>query len=192
MTELVEADLGWQEVYPMVVRLMRLGAPVNLLYIVREYLLLAAALAGGGWVYDTWQAGQLPAAGFVALAAVLVVVIGALQHRLSALGHEASHFSLLKNKLANDLVSDVLLMFPTFAITQQFRATHLDHHRFINDPEKDPDVRRLGNALPGRFPMAPRGFLLRYVVGSLWLPASSATSASRASTAGRSPGGPSD
>ena len=99
------------------------------------------------------------------------MLIAALQHRLSGLGHEASHYALFKNRLANELVSDLLCMFPLMAMTQRFRVTHLGHHQFLNDPDRDPDVPRLhfdGDRYP--FPMSKATFWYRYVVMSLWPP----------------------
>ncbi|HEY2786414.1 MAG TPA: fatty acid desaturase [Fimbriiglobus sp.] len=165
-----EGDLAWSEVYPKLSRLMRSRSWVNGLYITREYALLVPIVAGSVWMYAAWRADQFPTALFLPLTVLSVIAIGAVQHRLSGLGHEASHYSLFHNKLVNDLVSDLFLMFPTFSITQQFRATHLDHHRFVNDPERDPDVRRLGNGVEGAFPLPKGRFLARYVFGSLWPP----------------------
>ena len=65
------------------------------------------------------------------------------QHRLSGLGHEGSHYALFRNRLANELASDLLCMFPLMAMTQRFRVTHLAHHQYLNDPERDPDNARL-------------------------------------------------
>src|SRR5271166_958155 len=76
---------------------------------------------------------RLSTAGFLALSVLGMAVIAAFQHRLSGLGHEASHYALFKNKLANELVSDLLCMFPLMAMTQRFRVTHLGHHQFLND-----------------------------------------------------------
>ena len=98
-------------------------------------------------------------------------MIAAFQHRLSGLGHEASHYSLFKNRLANELVSDLLCMFPLMAMTQRFRITHLGHHQFLNDAERDPDVPRLHfdeDRYP--FPMSKATFWYRYVVLSIWPP----------------------
>jgi fatty acid desaturase len=163
-------DLTWTQVYPRLSKLMRQRSAVNVLYILADYIPLLAILTGAGWSYFAWQAGELGTVAFSALSAVAVVAIGVLQHRLSGLGHEASHYAMFNNKLINDLVSDLLLMMPTLAITQQFRATHLDHHRYINDPLRDPDAVRLGNGQPGAFPKARGRFVLKYVVGTLWMP----------------------
>src|SRR5262245_8869308 len=163
-------EFTWVDVYPRVSKLMRTRSWVNVGYIAREYVPLAVVLGGAAWSLSAWRAGDLSTWVFGPVGLVAVVLIGALQHRLSGLGHEASHYTLFHNKLANDLVSDLLVMFPTFATTQQFRATHLDHHRFLNDPDRDPDVRRLHNAVPGAFPLSKVRFLVRYVAGGLWPP----------------------
>lgn len=104
------------------------------------------------------------------MAAVGIVAIAAFQHRLSGLAHDASHYTLFRNKLANELASDLLLMFPLMAMTQKFRNTHSGHHRFVNDPQRDPDLRRLQGDEDHPFPMPKPRFWFRYVVKGLWLP----------------------
>jgi fatty acid desaturase len=44
--------------------------------------------------------------------ATAIVLVGALQHRLAGLGHEAAHYTLLENKLLNDLIGDVFCTLP--------------------------------------------------------------------------------
>ena len=45
-------------------------------------------LAGCVWSYSAWSGGRLATAAFVPLAAVGMVAMGALQHRLSGLAHD--------------------------------------------------------------------------------------------------------
>ena len=78
-----------------------------------------------------------------------VVLIGGLQHRLAGLGHEASHYTLLRNKLLNDLVGDVFCMFPIFATVHFYRLFHLAHHQYTNDPGCDPDLVEPGREQDG-------------------------------------------
>lgn len=163
-------DLTWAEAHHALVPLLRADNRVNWYYIAQEYFLLTAALVAAGGAFYAWKRDELSTMAFVPLAMCLMFVIAALQHRLSGLGHEASHYSLFRNRWANELVSDFLLMFPMLAMTQQFRATHLDHHRFVNDPERDPDVQRLNQPFPLHWPMAKASFWLRFVVGALWPP----------------------
>ena len=71
-------------------------------------------------------------------------------HRLAGLGHEASHYSLLRNKRANDLVGDVFCLFPILATIHFYRLFHMAHHQYTNDPELDPDLVNLGPGQGGR------------------------------------------
>jgi fatty acid desaturase len=61
-------------------------------------------------------------------------------------------------------------MFPLVAMTQKYRSSHLGHHRFVNDPGRDPDLIRLNHPEPHRFPISKPAFWRRYVVVGLWPP----------------------
>jgi fatty acid desaturase len=78
--------------------------------------------------------------------AMAIIANGGIQHRLASLGHEASHYTFLKNRLANDLVADLFCMFPLFTSVSIYRLFHMAHHQFVNDPEKDPDIINLGRS----------------------------------------------
>jgi fatty acid desaturase len=67
-----------------------------------------------------------------------VIIIGSRQHAMAILMHDASHYRLLRNRLANDLVSDLFLAFPVGVSTSLYRKRHLDHHRYTNT-DADPD-----------------------------------------------------
>jgi fatty acid desaturase len=88
------------------------------------------------------------------------VLIGGIQHRLAGLGHESAHYTLLKNKLLNDLVGDLFCMFPILATVHFYRLFHLAHHQYTNDPERDPDLVTLGaSKMVDRFPMTRWAFI---------------------------------
>lgn len=159
------ADLNEPALLRRVNALRSIDNWTNWFYLVREYawlvLVVGLTLAfyefhadwGISWIWN------IP----VTLAAV--VLIGAGQHRLTTLGHEASHYILFRHRLLNELASDLLCMFPVFSTTQQYRLQHLAHHQFPNDPEKDPDVAQMemsGHRF--RFPMSPREFIWECVV----------------------------
>ena len=141
----------------------------NWLYVVRTYLYFALVL-GAAVGFDLYR-GQ---AGWsfwwnVPVALVTIVLVGAGQHQLSGLAHEGSHHILFKNRLLNDLASDLLCMFPLFSSTHHHRLQHHAHHQFVNDPLRDPDVSQLqtsGHWLP--FPMAKRQFVLTLIRQVLW------------------------
>jgi len=162
-------DLTWEEAHRAIVPLMRADNRTNVFYIAREYTFLAIVLAGAVWSYSAWSAGTLAGSTFAPIAAGLVVLVAVAQHRLSGLAHDASHHVLFRNRLANELASDLLLMFPIVAMTQTYRASHLGHHQFVNDPERDPDLVRL-KGQPHEFPIAKAKFWVRYVLKGLWPP----------------------
>ncbi len=138
----------------------------NILYFLRTYLSLAIVIGGTLWFYtlDLYWAWSIP------VTVLAVVLIGACQHQLTGLAHEASHHILFRNRLFNDLASDWLCMYPLFSSTQHYRLQHLAHHQFVNDPDRDPDISQLqtsGHWL--HFPVSPRAFL-RTLFKQLWLP----------------------
>jgi fatty acid desaturase len=161
--------------------------------IAREYACLAPAISLGAWGIHLHAEQQLSLWAFIACSLLLIATIAALQHRLSALAHEASHYVLFRNALANELASDLLLLFPLFAVTQKYRQSHFGHHRHVNDPARDPDWQRLALFEPMNFPMPKARFVLRFVARGLWPPAilgyllgrAKAANHSRQSTTGR-------
>ncbi len=137
----------------------------NWWYLVRTYLFLALVIGGAVWFFETRDALELPWALNVPVTLLAVALVGAGQHQLSGLAHEGSHYILFRNRLLNDLASDLLTMFPMFASIYHYRLQHLAHHQFVNDPDRDPDVSQLkssGHWLG--FPLARRAVILALVV----------------------------
>jgi fatty acid desaturase len=139
----------------------------NLFYLVRTYLYLALIIGGmlTFYAFNDW-AWWLN----VPVTLLAILLIGAGQHQLTGLAHEASHHILFRNRFWNDLVSDWLCMFPLFSSTQHYRLQHIAHHQFVNDPERDPDVSQLqtsGHWLD--FPVDKKTFLVT-LLKQLWLP----------------------
>jgi fatty acid desaturase len=171
LTEPGTTELSWDEVHHRLVPLLETDNHTNIVYIAAEYAGLIAMLAGCYQLQAAYSAGQLTTAAFLPVCVLAMAVIAAFQHRLSGLGHEACHYALFKNRLANELVSDFFCMFPLLAMTQRFRITHLGHHQFLNDPSRDPDIPRLYfDSDRYSFPMTRKTFVFRYVVLSLWPP----------------------
>ena len=56
--------------------------------------------------------------------------------------HEASHNNLFATPALHQHLQ-FLYAFPVFRIVQDYRRTHLLHHKYLGDPRKDPDILRL-------------------------------------------------
>ncbi len=67
-----------------------------------------------------------------ALYVIAVIFIGARQHALLILGHDASHYRYLPTRWQNDLFGNLFLMWPTFASVEGFRKFHGTHHQYTN------------------------------------------------------------
>jgi fatty acid desaturase len=64
-----------------------------------------------------------------------VMFIGARQHALMVLGHDASHYRTLRTRWQNDLFANIFMMWPTFASVEGFRKFHGTHHQYTNLPD---------------------------------------------------------
>jgi len=139
----------------------------NVFYLLRTYVYLAAVIVGTLLFYsiNEWSLWLN-----VPITIVAIILVGAGQHQLTGLAHEASHHILLKSRFWNDFVSDWFCMFPLFSSTQHYRLQHIAHHQFVNDPDRDPDVSQLqtsGHWLD--FPVDKATFLFT-LLKQLWLP----------------------
>jgi fatty acid desaturase len=133
----------------------------NLSYLAMEYVCLIAVIGStvafaqfrGRWgLAWSWN---------IPVFAMAIVLIVGIQHRLAGLGHEASHYCFLKNRLLNDLIPDLCCMFPLLTTVHFYRLFHMAHHQFTNDPSRDPDLLSLGyGRRSDEFPMT-RGRFIR-------------------------------
>lgn len=97
--------------------------------IARQWAVIALAIAFAVYVGAWWAF------------ALALVVVSTRQHGLAVLMHDGAHHLLYRNRLINDVVSDVALAFPLFVSTQLYRRHHFVHHRYLNtanDPDLDP------------------------------------------------------
>jgi fatty acid desaturase len=70
-----------------------------------------------------------------ALYVLAVMFIGARQHALIIMGHDASHYRYLPARWQNELFSNLFLMWPVFASVEGFRKFHSTHHQYTNLPD---------------------------------------------------------
>ncbi len=148
------------ELHEEIMRLRAVDNWTNLGYLAFEYACIAAVMATAILFSEYRESLGLPWALNVPVMAIAMVLIGALQHRLAGLGHEAAHYTLLRHKFLNDLVGDLFCMFPITATVHFYRLFHLAHHQFTNDPTRDPDLVSLGGSkMVDRFPMGRWEFI---------------------------------
>src|SRR5947208_9406047 len=81
--------------------LRRLDNRTNWFYLVREVCFLGIIVAGTIAFYQNRADWGLAWIWNIPVTFVAVVLIGAGQHRLTTLGHEASHYSLFKHRKLN-------------------------------------------------------------------------------------------
>jgi fatty acid desaturase len=142
----------------------------NWYYLLRTYALLFAVIGGAVWFYHVTRAGGASPLWNVPVFVVAIVIVGALQHHLANLAHEAVHHTLFKNRYLNDMVSEWLCSFPMFSSTFHYGLHHLAHHQFVNDPIRDPDISQLqksGHRLS--FPIM-RDEFLDVLFRQMWVP----------------------
>lgn len=89
-----------------------------------------------------------------------IMLIGARQLGLAILMHDAAHGALHSNQKINDWVGEWLCAAPVGARLESYRAYHLKHHRYTEQPE-DPDL-----PLSAPFPIT-RASLWRKIVRDL-------------------------
>ena len=103
---------------------------------------------------------------------IAAVMVGAVQHRIALMGHEASHHLLHPNRKWNDVLSEVACFSPLFALFSQYRARHLSHHLYTNDPDRDSNLSgNRAEKLYAKFPMEKGTFVYQYYLKFLWPPA---------------------
>lgn len=84
-----------------------------------EWLIMATAMTIYLWIPSI----------FTYVAAV--VLIGARQHALTVLAHDAAHYRFLPNRFSNEFFGNLLMMWPMFMTVKGFRQWHADHHRYL-------------------------------------------------------------
>jgi fatty acid desaturase len=158
-------DLGRRE---MLAEIRKLCAPdnrTNWFVLGREYAFLALVVAGclGSYRWIVQQGWSLW--WMLPIYTLSVLAIGLwTQNRLAVLIHESSHFLLFRSRMLNELAANLFVAFPLFAGIGNYRAVHWTHHRHVNDPEQDPDLKRLRSQHPRNFPVGRWRFLWEYVV----------------------------
>ena len=96
------------------------------------------------------------------------VIIGARQHALFILYHDATHYLLTRRRTANDFLINMAIGVPGLVPVEFYRPLHLEHHRHTGTA-KDPERLILYHQQPWNFrPLAAKQ-LARQLLGDLLL-----------------------
>lgn len=135
-----------REVAPLVKSLSTISAARSWFDVLFNWGIMIGTMALTIWV-DHW-ALYFPA----------ILLIGARQHAMAILTHDASHYRLFKSRWWNDTVCDVFCCLPAGISLKAFRDLHLQHHWYLNT-KKDPDFTAHENDADFVFPMPRKRFL---------------------------------
>src|SRR5437762_2477413 len=108
-----------------IMRLRRVDNFSNLWYLACEYVSLAVVIGGAVGFAECRESLGLAWSWNVPVFAMAIIVVGGIQHRLAGLGHEASHYTFMKDRYLNDLVPDVFCMFPLLTSVHFYRLFHM-------------------------------------------------------------------
>jgi fatty acid desaturase len=113
---------------PELRELSRLRSTLWLRDLALDWSIIVATIAAYGALDSPWA---LPPA---------TLVIGARQHALGLLGHEAAHGSAFTNRRVNDLFGELFAAWPLFVtLAHGYRPWHFQHHRNLGT-ESDPEL----------------------------------------------------
>lgn len=71
-----------------------------------------------------------------------IFLIGSRMRALENLLHNGSHGMLFANPTVNNLATKLFCAYPIFLSFNLYKDSHMDHHRWLGDKDKDPDYLR--------------------------------------------------
>lgn len=97
----------------------------NLFFLAMEYVCLIMVIGSTVAFAQVRARWGLAWSSNIPVFAIAIVLIGGIQHRLAGLGHEASHYCFMQNRLLNDLIPDLFCMFPLLTTVHFYRLFHM-------------------------------------------------------------------
>lgn len=124
--------------------------------ILKNYLVFAACVAFAEWIPRiSPESKSVPTIVYF----LSVLIIASRMRALENLVHEASHNNLFPSAALHQRLQ-FLYAFPVFRLVQDYRQSHIVHHKYLGDPEKDPDIVRLRKLGLDRLSERPIWYLL--------------------------------
>ena len=165
-------SINARELHNTLRSLRSIDGPRNMRYLAVDYLTILAVFAVAAIFLEYRADWGLPRWTIIILFGLGSLIMGGVQHRLAAIAHEASHYTLLKNRIWNDLVGDWLCLFPLMSSVQLYRLNHMAHHQFVNDESFDPDYRNMERFWGGKLPQGRWGFFAETYLRPFFAPLS--------------------
>jgi fatty acid desaturase len=134
-----------------------------------DYAIIALAMAGAYYAFQYAQTNGFAATtNAIAGAAILfaVLVIGTRQHAILVLAHDGGHGHASENSKWNDLLTNLLGLWPFGLGVTGYRKFHFAHHRYMGT-ESDPELFLKKQAAPAYNLPATRRRILRVVIAAL-------------------------
>lgn len=133
----IDSDLRSKDIGGQVLDRKKIIAEVRKLSKVSTFHSLLAIL--NQWIIAIAAASVAIWSGHWAVYLLAMMIIATRQHALGILVHDACHYRLFPNKIANDMITDILVGFHLGMSTSLYRKWHYPHHRYVNT-DKDPEV----------------------------------------------------
>ena len=124
--------------------------------IANNYLVSASCIAIVEWASG---ASQMPVIGSKALCLLSTCIIASRMRAMENLVNEASPNNPFVSAPLHQRFQ-FLYAFSVLRILEDYRRSHIVHHRHLGDPQKDPDAVRLHNLGLDRLPKKPVWYLL--------------------------------
>ncbi|KAL9012139.1 MAG: hypothetical protein Q9173_003070 [Seirophora scorigena] len=124
--------------------------------ILNNYVLTLACIAMSE---SATSASSLPQSIGRTIYLLAVVIIASRMRVLENLVHEASHNNLFQSATSHRHLQ-FLYAFPVFRIIEDYRRSHLVHHKHLGDRQKDPYIVRLFDLGLDKLPERPTWYIL--------------------------------
>ncbi len=143
----------------------------NLAHVLLDYLCLTILHGAAILVFEQWRVWGWPAWILIPVALGTILLTGGIIHRIALIGHESSHYLLLRNRKWNEIAADLLCFFPLWGSLVNYRRKHTGHHLYPNQPGKDPNLGTVeAEKLFASFPMRRPSCIYKYYALFLWPP----------------------
>jgi len=100
----------------------------NVCHVLVDYLCVALLHGVAIFIFEHWRNWGRPAGVLFPVVAITVLLTGAIIHRIALIGHESSHYLLLRNRRWNEIMADLLCFFPLWGSLVNYRRKHTGHH----------------------------------------------------------------